>query len=388
MMKVSSNLGAIYCYHGLGGGKSTNALGLSLRCLGHHKKVVFIQFLKWWKNTGEYKMAQFLKGFQMIQFGRENWWGESIYEDISSSITPAQALTSLENLFIETLSSNLMGDKKWSRVAKNTNASRSVWQQIQPLLRKFENSGGFTVSEDGIESNLPLRAWQSGINTIKSTIEGTFQNSGKKEEPIMPETERQSGKERLDDVMKGDVIGFEHSSMLEEEDVKNAVAKTSELFKSIILMVERGEDMGLPTLFSQTIGTNFNCFVLTVILLHILITKSKYPLIKRKWIGFGNLKEEDKILTQKGLDFAKEIMSKKRKPDLLVLDELNLACHLGLLDVEDVVKWLQSLKETKTTIVLTGRYPPFPLIEVSDYVNEIVCTKAPKEMVSVQGIQW
>jgi cob(I)alamin adenosyltransferase len=68
--------GAIYLYTGEGGGKTTNALGLALRCLGHGYKVVIIQFLKWWKNTGEYKFKKILpKNYEIYQFGRKGWKG-------------------------------------------------------------------------------------------------------------------------------------------------------------------------------------------------------------------------------------------------------------------------------------------------------------------------
>ncbi|MEM2713699.1 MAG: cob(I)yrinic acid a,c-diamide adenosyltransferase, partial [Candidatus Pacearchaeota archaeon] len=33
----------VYVYTGEGGGKTTNALGLALRCIGHKKKVIVIQ---------------------------------------------------------------------------------------------------------------------------------------------------------------------------------------------------------------------------------------------------------------------------------------------------------------------------------------------------------
>lgn len=52
------NRGTVYLYTGEGAGKTTSALGLALRCLGHDYKVVIIQFLKWWKNTGEYKFKR------------------------------------------------------------------------------------------------------------------------------------------------------------------------------------------------------------------------------------------------------------------------------------------------------------------------------------------
>src|SRR3972149_812414 len=68
--------GTIYLYTGEGGGKTTNALGLALRCLGHGYKVVIIQFLKWWKNTGEYKFKRLMPNkYEIHQFGRKGWIG-------------------------------------------------------------------------------------------------------------------------------------------------------------------------------------------------------------------------------------------------------------------------------------------------------------------------
>lgn len=66
----------IYLYTGEGAGKTTNALGLALRCIGHKKKVVVVQFMKFWKNLGELKFAK-IKGigkyFKIYQFGRPGW---------------------------------------------------------------------------------------------------------------------------------------------------------------------------------------------------------------------------------------------------------------------------------------------------------------------------
>jgi len=71
-------VGYIYLYTGTGGGKTTNALGLALRSVGHRRKVVIIQFLKWWKNTGEYKIRKRLEPYYEIYlFGRKGWHGLS-----------------------------------------------------------------------------------------------------------------------------------------------------------------------------------------------------------------------------------------------------------------------------------------------------------------------
>lgn len=71
-------MGYIYLYTGTGGGKTTNALGLALRSVGHKRKVVIIQFLKWWKNIGEYKIRKVLAPYyEIYQFGRKGWHGLS-----------------------------------------------------------------------------------------------------------------------------------------------------------------------------------------------------------------------------------------------------------------------------------------------------------------------
>ena len=43
------------CITGPGPGRPPNALGLALRSVGHGRKVVIVQFMKWWKDTGEYQ---------------------------------------------------------------------------------------------------------------------------------------------------------------------------------------------------------------------------------------------------------------------------------------------------------------------------------------------
>jgi cob(I)alamin adenosyltransferase len=70
-------MGYVYLYYGTGGGKTANALGLALRSLGHNKKVVIIQFLKWKKDIGEYLIKNRLApNYEIYQFGREAWLGE------------------------------------------------------------------------------------------------------------------------------------------------------------------------------------------------------------------------------------------------------------------------------------------------------------------------
>lgn len=69
-------MGYIYLITGNGASKTTSALGVALRAIGHAKKVLIIQFLKWDHNTGEYQ-AQYIEGIKkyltVIQYGRKEW---------------------------------------------------------------------------------------------------------------------------------------------------------------------------------------------------------------------------------------------------------------------------------------------------------------------------
>jgi cob(I)alamin adenosyltransferase len=64
----------VHIYTGNGGGKTTAALGLALRAVGHGKNVVIIQFMKGRKETGEYKIRTKLgRHYKIYQFGRKEF---------------------------------------------------------------------------------------------------------------------------------------------------------------------------------------------------------------------------------------------------------------------------------------------------------------------------
>lgn len=93
----------------------------------------------------------------------------------------------------------------------------------------------------------------------------------------------------------------------------------------------------------------------------------------------------DYELARKGMEFARKAL--KRKPHLLVLDEINLAAAGGLVDVKEVLALLKKLPK-RTDVVLTGRYAPKELIHKADYVNEIVMIRYPKKITATKGIQY
>ena len=65
--------GIVYLFTGDGEGKSTAALGLALRALGHGKSVVVIQFMKGRKYAGEYQVQNILKNLEVYQYGKEQF---------------------------------------------------------------------------------------------------------------------------------------------------------------------------------------------------------------------------------------------------------------------------------------------------------------------------
>lgn len=66
----------------------------------------------------------------------------------------------------------------------------------------------------------------------------------------------------------------------------------------------------------------------------------------------------------------------KEQYDLLVMDEINAAVNLGIVEEEQVTEFLKN-KPEKLEVVLTGRNPAPALVELADYVSEIVKRKHP-----------
>ena len=98
------------------------------------------------------------------------------------------------------------------------------------------------------------------------------------------------------------------------------------------------------------------------------------------------IEKSDKELARKALEFAMKTMLKK-KPNLLILDEVCLAVYTGLLSVGKVLNILNQLP-SETDIVMTGRYTPKELIDRADFVNEIIDVKSPSKFIMKKGIQY
>lgn len=82
-------------------------------------------------------------------------------------------------------------------------------------------------------------------------------------------------------------------------------------------------------------------------------------------------------LAQAGWERAKTALS-GQEWDLVVLDELNIALHYGWLPLDDVLESLRS-RRPELNVVVTGRYAPDALLEISDLVSEIKAVRHPYE---------
>lgn len=95
--------------------------------------------------------------------------------------------------------------------------------------------------------------------------------------------------------------------------------------------------------------------------------------------------KRDRELARKGLEFARRAAEKK--PRLLVLDEINLACAYGILDTDEVVDLVKHCSR-HTIVYMTGRKAPQKLRKVADFVNRVDLVKAPDRYPARRGIEW
>lgn len=99
-----------------------------------------------------------------------------------------------------------------------------------------------------------------------------------------------------------------------------------------------------------------------------------------KKFGFYNMLDEFKKSELKEIYHAlwNEIKSKIRMGNyqLLVVDEIMAACNYGIINWGEVIEFLKQ-KPEGLEVVMTGRNPTKELIEIADYVSEIIKIKHP-----------
>jgi cob(I)alamin adenosyltransferase len=99
-------------------------------------------------------------------------------------------------------------------------------------------------------------------------------------------------------------------------------------------------------------------------------------------------RDEHRRAAQEALKLARQRML-SGSWDVLILDEINTAASLGLIDVKDVVSLIQE-KPPKLHLLLTGRDAHPEIIEAADLVTEMRKIKHPYDrgVSACQGIDY
>lgn len=80
--------------------------------------------------------------------------------------------------------------------------------------------------------------------------------------------------------------------------------------------------------------------------------------------------EEDQRVAGHALKHCNELMTSGYY-DVMILDEITIALHYGLISLEEVLAGLKS-RAPHVEVIITGRYAPEALIEYADLVTEMV----------------
>jgi len=83
----------------------------------------------------------------------------------------------------------------------------------------------------------------------------------------------------------------------------------------------------------------------------------------------GKPRPVDHEMARKAFDFARDVVQNGAY-DVVILDEVNMAVHFGLLSVEEVLD-VMDRKPDSVELVLTGRDAPPEVVERADLVTEM-----------------
>ncbi len=125
--------------------------------------------------------------------------------------------------------------------------------------------------------------------------------------------------------------------------------------------------------------------------LHIM---HELPNFKLKAFGRGKFitemppTDKDVKLAKEALELAQEVVNSDEY-DVVILDEVNVALNLKLVDVNEVVDLIKN-KPEHVELVLTGRHAPPEVVEVADLVTEMKEIKHPytKGIPPRRGIEY
>lgn len=99
---------------------------------------------------------------------------------------------------------------------------------------------------------------------------------------------------------------------------------------------------------------------------------SIYPMGPRGLIQ-GKPRPIDYEMARSALDFSRNVI-KEKAHDVVILDEVNMAVHFGLITVEDLLALMED-RPKSVELVLTGRDAHPKIIEKADLVTEMLAVK-------------
>ena len=164
---------------------------------------------------------------------------------------------------------------------------------------------------------------------------------------------------------------------------------SSKFFKNGLIQVYTGNGKGKTTaalgLAIRALGHGAKVHI-------IFYMKGKFPYGEREILSklpnlsyqvFGhehlidpNNVQEDEIEQAREALKASRLAIQSNKYDLVILDEINVACSWKLIDIQDVLE-LISNKPSKVEVVLTGRYADQRIIDKADLVTSMDEIKHP-----------
>ena len=158
--------------------------------------------------------------------------------------------------------------------------------------------------------------------------------------------------------------------------------KTSAAFGLALRAIGRG----LKVYVIQFIKGGFNYGELHVV--------QHLPNLKIKAFGRGKFvtqvppNEEDVKLAGQAFELAEQVVN-SGEYDVVVLDEINVALHLKLIELDKVIMLMEK-KPKHVELVLTGRNAPPKILEAADLVTEMKEIKHPytKGMPPRKGIEY
>lgn len=94
---------------------------------------------------------------------------------------------------------------------------------------------------------------------------------------------------------------------------------------------------------------------------------------------FNMTDEEKEVASCSTYRLFEEFSEKYAEYDVILLDEIISAVELGFVNLSKLVNICEKFKNQERELILTGRNVPNKLIEVADYVSEIISVKHPYE---------